>query len=243
MKSTTFIAVLLTLLSLLLIVGATTLFLVQDRQEMQTDAFLMQAEIEGHNQTIIQLQTTAAAREMMLATSEALVTTRDAEVSQSESFIATQQAELEQQQTTLNELEDTLSGLEATLEAERALVSDESPLVQIVSPLNGAVVTTDNSLEILVVGGYSQGVDNVSILVGDRPSFTIQDNGEAFRLYQHSVPGLSAGLLVITATLTTVDNQTVSDRVRITVRDSEPQQDSNGTQGSVSWFVADLPRE
>ena len=234
MKSTAFIATLLTLLTLLLVVGAAALFLLQGWQKLQTDTRLLQSEVEGHNQTIVVLQTTAAAREMALATSGASLTTRDSELGQSQSLLATREVELEQGQAMLNDLA-------ATLEAERELVSEEPPLLEIISPLNGAVITTDDALQILIAGGYSQGIDSLSIFVGDRSPTTIQNNGDAFRLFRHNVPGLVPGQLAITATLTTADNQTVSDRVRITVRSPEPQQDD--TQGLISSPLADLPHK
>ena len=231
MKSTTFIAILLTLLTLLLIVGAAALFLLQGRQDMQTDALLLQSEIEGQNQTIAELQTTAAAREMALATAEAAVATRDAALAENQSVLATRETELA-------ESESTAAAMAATLEAKEEA---QAPLVEIVSPQLGAVVTTDTALQVIVVGLSVQGVKRLDLAVGTR-SFEIPGNGEAYDVFNRSIPGLMPGTLVITATMTTDDSQTVQDSVRIVVRRAEPPQESNDTQGRPSAPVADLAR-
>lgn len=221
MKSTTFIAILLTLLTLLLVTGATIIFLFQGRQEIQNQVMDLQSDIEQQERTFAELQTTAAAREMVLATSEAALTTTEAALNENQGVLATREA-------AFAALEAAQEDAAATAEAQPP-ERDEPPIVEIVSPQLGADVTADAVLQIIVVGLSTDGIERLDLMVGDR-TFEHEAEGETYRVFNRGVPNLSPGTLRITATLTTGANETVEDTVRVLVRSVEPEQNSNDTQ-------------
>ena len=241
MKSTTFVAILLTLLTLLLVTGATVFFLWQGRQDMQRDVGLQQSEIEGQKQTIAQLQTTAAAREMGLATheaaqatSEAVQATRDMELAQMQGLLATREAELAQVQA---EAADAL----ATFQAQQE-VGDGPPPLEILHPAFGASVNTDTLLPVIVVGSAADGISRMEVVVGDQEPIVREfANGETYYVFRRTISDLESGELVITATLTTGNNRTVQDSVRLFVNDTGIEEDGNGTQGLLGATVAARP--
>lgn len=232
MKSTTFIAILLTLLTLLLVTGATIIFLVQGRQAMQNQVLDLQSDIEQQERTFAELQTTAAAREMVLATSEAARETSEAAFNESQTLLATREA-------ALAELEAAQEEAAATVEAQPT-PREEPPIVEIISPQLGTDVTADSVLQIIVVGLSTDGIERLDLMVGDR-AFEHEADGETYRVFNRGVPNLSPGALRITATLTTGADETVEDSVRVLVRSAEPEQDGNNdTQGSISAPAAAL---
>lgn len=214
MKSTSFIAVLLTLLMLLLVTGAAAWFLFQGRADFERDMQLQQTELEGHVQTINDLQTTAAAREMVIATGEAQAATRDAQLSESEALLATREAELEAALATTAAPEP-----KPTLATEPA-GSDGPPRLEIINPLFGATVTTDATLPVIIIASAEEGMEQLELVVGDRPpvSETFSE-GETYAVFRRSIFNLDPGALVITATLTTAE-ETESTSVRIFVQDA-----------------------
>lgn len=232
MKSTTFIAILLTLLTLLLVTGAAVIFLIQGQGAMQDQVLDLQGDIEQQERTFAELQTTAAAREMVLATSEAALETTEAELDESQALLATREA-------ALAELEAAQEAEAATAEAEPT-ARDEPSTVEIVSPQPGADITTDSALQIIVVGFSLDGIERLELMVGDRSQpFEHEADGETHIIFTRGVPNLSAGTLRITATLTTSANETVQDTVRVLVRDVEPEPDSDDTEGAILAPVAD----
>lgn len=229
MKSTTFIAILLTLLTLLLVTGATAIFLIQGRGATQSQMLELQGDIEQQERTFAELQTTAAAREMVLATSEAALETSEAELNESRALLATREAELA-------ELEAAQEDATATAEAEPTR-RDEPPVVEIVSPQPGVNITTDSALQLIIVGLSIDGIDRLDLMVGDRP-FVLEADGETYRVFRRGVPNLTPGTLRITATLTTGSNETVQDTIRVLVREAEPEPNGNGTEGAILAPVA-----
>lgn len=229
MKSTTFIAILLTLLTLLLVTGAAVIFLIQGQGAMQDQVLDLQGDIEQQERTFAELQTTAAAREMVLATSEAALETTEAELDESEALLATREA-------ALAELEAAQEEATATAEAEPT-ARDEPSTVEIVSPQPGADITTDSALQIIVVGFSLDGIERLDLIVGDR-LFEHEAEGETHVIFTRGVPNLTAGTLRITATLSTGANEMVQATARVLVRDAEPEPDSNETEAAISAAVA-----
>lgn len=234
MKQTSIIATLLTLLSLLLVAGAAVVFLLQGRQELRTDILLLESEIEGQNQMMAQIQTTAAAREMALSTSQALLSTSEIQRATSEALVATRENELAQSQQALDDLAATH---EAVLQAQ----SVDPPWIDIVSPESDDVVDAETSLEIEVIASHRQGLQDLRLEVGPH-AITFQGNGDTFRLFPHTTSPLEPGALTITATVTAANEQTASDVVSITVR---PRPDEDEQDAQSRWLllpVAALPR-
>lgn len=220
MKSTTFIAILLTLLTLLLVTGAAIIFLIQGRGAMQDQVLDLRSDIEQQERTFAELQTTAAAREMVLATGEAARATTEAALDESQALLATREAELA-------EVEAAQQEATATAEAEPTR-PEEPSTVEIVSPQPGADITTGSALQIIVVGFSTEGIEQLELMVSDRSQpFEHEADGERHVIFTRGVPNLTAGALSITATLTTGANETVQDTVRVLVRDSAPEPDGN----------------
>lgn len=233
MKQTGIIASLLTLLSLLLVVSAAVVFLFQGRQELRQENVRLQAEIADQNRTISQVQSTAAAREMVLVTSqsraatrEVLVATNQAQAATAEAMLATRENELAQSRLAIEELEEVA----ATREAEMATRSAELPEVSIIRPLPETVISEDDALEIFVIAGHPEGIDYLRIVVGDRP-VNFQGDGEAYRVFDYRATLLSPGPLTITATITSTNQLTANDVVRVTVGGEQPSEgDTQGLQ-------------
>lgn len=225
MKSTTFIAILLTLLTLLLVTGAAVIFLLQGRGAMQSQMLELQRDVEQQERTFAELQTTAAAREMVLSTSEAARATTETALDENQALLATREAQVA-------ELEAAQEEARATAEAEPT-PRDEAPIVEIVSPQPGVDITADSALQIIVVGLSTDGIEGLELMVGDR-SFEHDADGETYRVFSRGVPNLTPGTLVITATLTTGANDLVQDSVRVLVRGGEPEPNGTDTEGSLS---------
>lgn len=226
MKQTSIVAALLTLLSLLLVSGAAVVFLLQGREELRTENLLLQAEVEGQNRTIAQIQTTAAAREMALSTSQALLSTSETLRSTSDALVATRENELAQRQQALDDLA-------ATHEAELQAQSVDPPWVDIVSPEPDDVVDAETPLEIEVIASHRQGLRDLRLEVGPHP-ITFPGNGDTFRHFPHTTSPLEPGSLTITATVTAANEQTASDVVSITVR---PRPDEDEQDAQSRWLL------
>lgn len=230
MKTTTFIAILLTLITLLLVTAAATFFLWQGHQDLRRDIQLQQSEIEGHTTTINDLQTTAAAREMALATGEAALATRDAELSESQAALATREGELAEALATL---EVTVTPDATATTASESPVADGPPQVEIVYPTMGTIVTTDTRLPVIAMGFASEGITRMELVVGDRPPAEVTfDDGRTFYIFRRTALNLQEGTLFITATITTSENVTETTSVGITINGVE--QEEGSTQGFYS---------
>lgn len=233
MKSTSFIAILLTLITLLLVTGAAALFLWQGQQDLQRDIQLQQSEIQGHTTTINDLQTTAAAREMALATSEAGLATRDSELLAGQSLLATRDAELAEALATPD--------VTPTTTPSEAPPADGPPPLEIIHPTEGAIFTTEANLQVVAIGYAPEGLARMELAVGERAPFeqTFED-GDTYFVFRRTVFNLQPGTLFITATITTIDDETETASVRVIVREAAEPQDGN-TQGWRSAPVAARP--
>ncbi|MFW6070264.1 MAG: hypothetical protein ACOC9X_04375 [bacterium] len=203
MKRTSIVAVFLTLFSLLLVLGAAVFFLFQGRQELQQEITELHGDLEGQQESLSEFQTTAAARDMALSTAQALLSTREAE-------LVTRDAAWEQLQTTR----------EAELATRASEESGDVPLVRIVQPVDGQEFGAEDTLEVIVVAGYRDGMRSVRLEVGAR-DVTFQNNGDDFRIFSHRVLTLPEGQLPITATVTSADGVTASDVINVVVNEPD----------------------
>lgn len=210
MKSTTFIAILLTFLMLLLVTGAAAFFLWQGQQDLQTELQLQQAELNSRVQTVNELQTTAAAREMDRATSEATIAGLEAQIVQAGAQLATSQAELATAQAATPEAVETPT-------AQPGPVSGP-PQLQILYPKQFASVTSDVGLLVIVIASTDQGISSVAVQLGERQPQVKTYDGATFAIYEHSFPNIEAGTLEITAVMTSTTGTTEDTSLRVTVQ-------------------------
>lgn len=230
MKSTTFVAVLLTLLSLLLIVGAAALFLFQGRRDFLNEINGLQESILERDSNLDQLRTTVEAQESELQT-------RQATLDQSLLQLGTRQHDLEEVQAALEALQET--------RAAETPPAPSMPVVDILSPTGGISVASDTELSIIVVAFAADGVERIDVEIGDNlGSFTQASDGAPYVVMRRLVSELTPGNLTITATLTTVDNRIQRSSIQIAVTEAtpEPEETEEAPQGLHSAPVAELRR-
>ena len=215
MKSTTFVAILLTFLSLLLVLVAAVTFLWQGRQLAATRLSLLQEERAASEATATIVRSYLAAREEGLATAHALATTTAADLAQSQrAYLA-----LEATSTAGRVERAALATRVASLEA----VFLQPPSVAIISPRPGPRLQEENPAgaeQIVVAGSHPQGISGLQLsLAGDQTSFAA--SGETFRVFSYTLPApLSPGLYTVTATITATNNLTATTTALFDV--SEP---------------------
>ncbi len=217
MKSTTFIALLLTLLMLLLVTGAAALFLWQGHRDLQSDVTRLELEVEGQMQEMNNLQTTAAAREMVIATAQAQATVLAAQAAEAEALLATREAELAEALATPAATARPTAGVEA---------GNGPPRLEILYPAFGTTIASDVNVLVIVIAAAEEGIASIEVQAGDRPPLSeLFDDGETFAVFRRSFFNLEPGPRNITATLTTADGVSEETSIRIFV--SEAQTDEN----------------
>ena len=235
MKTTTFFAILLTLLSLLLVAGAASLFLLQGRGALEEEVRNLQDTVQNEGRTIDNLQATIEAQEAALTSSEATLASNEATLAETSLQLAAREDEL-------NEALAALEAFEGTGVAQPPTTS-EPPVIEIVNPQFGVPISSDAPLPIIVVAIAGEGVERIEIAVGDRERpFSESGNGEPFRVMRRNVFNLAPGSLMITATLTTVDNQVEQTTMQVIVSGETPEEEAEDTQGLLSAPVVDLRR-
>lgn len=221
MKSTTFIVILLTFLSLLLVLVAAVTFLWQGRQLATTRLSLLQEEKAELQATATIVRSYLAAREEGLATAQARGTTAAAELAQSQrAYLA-----LEATRGSLTAERATLATRVASLEA----VFLQPPSLAIISPPPGATLQGENTggtEQIVVAGSHPEGISGLRLRVaGNRTSFAA--TGETFRVFSYTLPApLSPGHYTVTATITATNNLTATTTAPFDV--SEPVGEQSG---------------
>ena len=205
MKSTTFVAILLTFLMLLLVLAGAITFLWQDRQETAIVTTRLHTEKVDLEATATVVRSYLSAREEGLATAQAEGTATALELAQAE---ANNQA-----------LEGTREGLlaEQALMGTRTASLEEvllqPPSVAIVSPRPDTVLLEEaasNDEQVVVAASHPQGISTLRItLDGQQERFAAA--GEPLRVFTYTLPSpLAPGLYTVTATITATNNLTAT---------------------------------
>lgn len=200
MKNATFIAILLTLIMLLLVVGAAAIFLQQGREELVDEQATLTAELAGLKATladresdIVVLQSQAESQGPTLASSEAQLQTRSAEIEANEATILAVNGTLDAfaaQATaaagptatpTLTPPPTWTPRPEAT-----ATVDFSLPFAAIAIPREGEQVDGSENVELLAFLASREGVAQITVVVNGeeraadtgqgRRSFTLNDS-------------------------------------------------------------------
>jgi hypothetical protein len=211
MKTSAFIATLLTFLMVILVLGAAVFFLWQGRQLLEGDVTSLSADIASANSTATAVRAYVDAREAALGTSEALRAT-------SEEALATSQAELAGSQLT----RDSISLSRATLAAQNAtqealLAPMATPYVAFAYPDQGTTVTANSSMQVVIAVAHPSGIDRLA-LDGLGNTVLLPGGSEPYRVYSHRVePPLTPGDHIITATVTSRNKESASNTLQFTV--------------------------
>lgn len=205
MKSTTFVAILLTFLMLLLVLAGAITFLWQDRQETAVVTTRLHTEKVDLEATSTIVRSYLTAREEGLATAQASGTATALELAQAE---ANNQA-----------LEGTREGLlaeqahMATRTASLEEVLLQPPSIAIISPRPDTVLleeTASNDEQVVVAASHPQGISALRITLGGQEErFTAA--GEPLRVFTYTLPSpLAPDLYTVTATITATNNLTAT---------------------------------
>jgi hypothetical protein len=254
MKQSSIIAILLTFLSLLLVLGAAVVFLFQARGNLRADVTRLENETNSLNLTLAEVQGTAAARDMTLATRESELATQEAQMATAVAVATGQQAALAtsvaaeatgvavQAASAAAQAtgEAALQALEATRAAELAASAAAPPLVRIIAPENGAQVES-TALTIVVGAGHPDGIGDLLLRVGRRP-VTLSAGADDFRVFTHTTGALATGPLTVTATITSSNGVANSDSITVNVVNPRLPSNPDDEIGLVApWLVAAMP--
>ena len=214
MKSTTFIAISLTLLMLLLVLVGALTFLWQDRQETVAETTRLYEERMSVAATATIVRSYLTAREEGLATA------------QSEGTAAA--IDLAQARSTNLALEGTREGLlaERSILATRAASLEavllQPPSVAIIAPRPGAAVFPERDGDeepIVVAASHPQGIRALRLTLGAQQEQFAAD-GEPFRVFTYTLPSpLAPGIYTVTATITASNNLTATTTTTFRVLD------------------------
>ena len=216
MKTTTFIAILLTFLMLLLVLMAAVTFLWQGREDATRQIGELQEERRALQATATLVRSYLVAREEGLATAQAGGTV----VAQA----------LTRAETTAAALDATRMGIaaERAALATRTVAQDallsQPPALAIISPEPDtllAVSETAAAGKFVVAGSHPQGIHGLQLrLAGD--NVTLAGEGAPFRVFTHTLPApLPPGLYTVTATITATNDLTATTTSSFQVWESE----------------------
>ena len=202
MKSTTFTAIILTFLMLLLVLLGAITFLWQVRQELAAERTRLRAEKAELQATATIVRSFLTAREEGLATAQARGTAAAIDLAQAE---ASNQA-----------LEGTREGLlaeRATLTARSASLDDllfQPPSVAIIAPRPDAALPQGGDRQLVVAASHPRGLSALQLILGEQQE-QLPAAGEPFRVFTYSLPSLLApGPYTVTATITATNNVTAT---------------------------------
>jgi hypothetical protein len=211
MKTSAFIATLLTFLMVILVLGAAVFFLWQGRQILDGEVAGLETSIVSGNSTATAMRAYADAREAAAGTSEALQATSDAALATSEAAYETSM--LTSEAVSLSRA--TLAAQSAT--QERILAPLSIPYVTFARPADGAFFTTSNRVELIIMVGHPYGIDRVA-LYGLGDTVLLPGGSDPYRVYTHQIePPLTPGTYTITATITSRNQLTASDTLQFSV--------------------------
>ncbi len=232
MKTSAFIATLLTFLMVILVLGAAVFFLGQGRQHLERDVAMLATEVAGANSTATAVRAYVEARDADLGTSEAVRATAEA-------ALATSEADNESGLQTREAMAASRATLVAQSATQEALLAAlETPFITIAYPEDGATFTTASSILLVITAAHPQGVDRVALRGFGEPVL-LPGGSDPYRVYNHRFsPPLQPGDYTITATVTSRNQQTAADTLQLTVTASP--QEASRTQ-VMAWLWAEEP--
>lgn len=232
MKTSAFIATLLTFLMVILVLGAAVFFLWQGRQLLENDVAGLATEVAGANSTATAVRAYVDAREADHSTSEAVGATAEA-------ALATSEANYESGLQTRESMAASRATLVAQSATQEALLAAlETPFITIAYPDDGSTFTTASSILLVITAAHPQGVDRVA-LRGYGDPVLLPGGSDPYRVYNHRFgPPLQPGDYTITATVTSRDQQTAADTLQFNVT-AAPQEASQTHE--LAWLWAGEP--
>lgn len=211
MKTSAFVATLLTFLMVILVLGAAAFFLWQGRQLLRDEADGRATEMASVASTATAVRAYADARDQAAATSEALRATSEAALATSEAGLTSS----EQTRESMSLARATLQAQSATQEAMLSGLAD--PYVEFAYPEDGASVSASSGLQLVIAVGHPSGIDRLA-LVGLGDTVLLPGGSTPFRIYRHLLePPLTVGSYTITATVTSRTQESASDTLSFTV--------------------------
>ena len=229
MKTSGFIATLLTFLMVILVLGAAVFFLWQGRQLLMNEVAGLASEVASAASTATAARAYGDARDAAAATSEVLRATSEAALATSQAGLASS----EQTRESMSLARATLLAQSATQEAMLGRLS--FPYVEFGFPEDGASVTANSSLQLVIAVGHPSGIDRLA-LYGLGDTVLLPGGSSPFRVYNHRLePPLTAGIYTITATVTSRNQESASDTLSFTVVRVPT---SLPTPGSSLWDLA-----
>jgi hypothetical protein len=211
MKTSAFIATLLTFLMVILVLGAAVFFLWQGRQLLRNEVTSLASEVASAASTATAVRAYAEARDAAAATSETVRATSEAALATSQAGLASS----EQTRESMSLARATLQAQSATQEAMLGRLS--VPYVEFGFPEDEASVTANSSLQLVVAVGHPSGIDRLA-LYGLGDTVLLPGGSSPYRVYTHRLePPLAVGTYTITATVTSRNQESASDMLRFTV--------------------------
>ena len=206
MKTTSLTGVVLTLLMLLLVLGAAFIFLFQGRQKLVEQRDRLETETADLQQDLAQteldlnvVEATRAATADALATAESSTLLLDGELVQSQ-----------QEVDALAEQLDAASQTITTLQDAQEEVLSQPPEVAILSPANGRILPLGDSFNIVLVATDPKGVASVNLAINEEPIETYLPGNET--LFTAVSPWQPTESNEYVIQLTAVNSQGISSR-------------------------------
>lgn len=232
MKTSAFIATLLTFLMVILVLGAAVFFLWQGRRLLEDDINGLATRVASADSTATAVRAYVEARESDLSTNEAVIATTEA-------ALATSEAHVESSLQTRESLAASRATLAAQSATQEALLTPlATPYITIAYPEDGATFTTSSSVVLVITAAHPQGVDRVAVR-GYGDTVLLPGGSDPYRVYNHRLdPPLRPGDYTITATMTSRNQLTAADTLHFTV--TAPPLEASQT-GEFTWLWGEEP--
>lgn len=232
MKTSAFIATLLTFLMVILVLGAAVFFLWQGRQLLEGDVASLSEEVASANSTATAVRAYVDAREADLSTTEAVRATTEA-------ALATSEANYERSLQTAEAMAASRATLVAQSATQEAILAPlETPYITIAYPEDGSTFTPGSSVLLVITAAHPQGVDRVA-LRGYGDMVLLPGGSEPYRVYNHRLdPPLQPGDYTLTATVTSRNQLTAVDTLHFTVA---PPALEAGQAQALAWLWGAKP--
>jgi len=199
MKSTVFIAILLTFLMVLLVLSATMVFLWQGQQALLVEIETLEDDLATKESDQVRLGADRASESSALATNQA--------------NLATSQSALDRSEQETIDLEQELGAVSAALESALELANTPTPnaadlatpVIEYVSPQNGESFALNAPITIIVLVGQPGGIASIALRINDEPAAIDQPDGQSLVRIEHlhtlTTPGETVISVVATSTL------------------------------------------